>query len=157
MPAVHTSQDARLNGRIGGLTYAANTPPDELRRRGRLAHAAKMARYEQEADPDGALPPHIRRRRAELRLRVEMAKLSARAVRKRRARPVVDGPGPSHPGQFRTGANNPAVRHDDETVRRAIELRAQGLPLRSIGEELGADHGTIGRWLRGATRRGAVR
>ena len=24
-----TAQDARLNGRVGGLTYAAVTPPDE--------------------------------------------------------------------------------------------------------------------------------
>ena len=165
MSAPNRSRDARLNGRIGGLTYAANTPPDELSARGRRAFEARMERLEAEADPDGKLAPHLRRRRAEARLRLEMTKLSAH--RWRRHHGVVDlavGGPPNQAfsrsisdglGQFLAGEANPQARHNDETVLRARELRAAGWDLRRIAAEVGADHGTVGRWCRGETRRTA--
>ena len=154
-PPEHPRHDARLNGRIGGLTYAAQTPPDELAARARRAFEARMGRLEAEADPDGKLAPHIRRRRAETRLRLEMTTLSARRWRKHRGLSLVERPAPVALGNFLSGEANPQVRHSDETVLRARELRAAGWELRRIAAEVGADHGTVGRWCRGETRRTA--
>ena len=149
------SQDARRNGRIGGLTYAAHTPPDELSARARRAFEARMERLEAEADPGGKLPPHLRRRRAEARLRLQMTKLSARRWRRHRWLATVDRPAPDELAHFLSGEANPQVRHSDETVLWARELRAAGWDLRRIAAEVGADHGTVGRWCRGETRRTA--
>lgn len=149
------SQDARRNGRIGGLTYAANTSPDELRARGRHAFAARMARLEALADPTGALPPSIRWKRAERLLRLEMTRLAARRWRRHRARPIPERPAPEQLGQFGTGERNPASRHPDATVLQARELYDRGWNLRRIADEVGADYGTVGRWCRGETRSSA--
>ena len=149
------SQDARRNGRIGGLTYAANTPLDELSARARHAFEGRLRRLEAEADPDGKLPPHLRRRRAEARLRLQMTKLSARRWRRHRGLAPVERPAPDELAHFLSGEANPQVRHSDETVLWARELRAAGWDLRRIAAEVGADHGTVGRWCRGETRRTA--
>jgi hypothetical protein len=154
-PAAYPRQDARLNGRIGGLTYAAQTPPDELSARARRAFEARMERLEAEADPGGKLPPHLRRRRAEARLRLQMTKLSDRRWRRHRGLTPVERPAPDELAHFLSGEANPQVRHSDETVLRARELRAAGWDLRRIAAEVGADHGTVGRWCRGETRRTA--
>jgi len=151
----HRSQDARLNGRIGGLTYGADTPPEELSARGRRAFEARMMRLEAEADPDGKLAPHLRRRRAEARLRLQMMKLAARRWRRHRRLTPIERPAPVTLAHFLWGEANPQVRHGDETVLRARELRAAGWDLRRIAAEVGADHGTVGRWCRGETRRTA--
>jgi hypothetical protein len=155
MSTPHRSHDARLNGRIGGLTYAAQTPPDELSARSRRAFEARMRRLEAEADPEGRLAPHLRRRRAEVRLRLEMTRLSARRWRNHRGLAPSRRPAPDELAHFLVGEANPQVRHSDETVRLARELRAAGWDLRRIAIEVGADHGTVGRWCRGETRRTA--
>ena len=85
-----------------------------------------MARLEALADPDGTLPPPVRRRRAERLLRLEMTKLSHRAVRRRRSRPVAELAEPI-PGDFRSGERNPNARHPDSTVQHAREPLRPGL------------------------------
>jgi hypothetical protein len=152
-----SEQDARLNGRLGGQT-AALAPPHVLSARARHAFEARMLAFEQEADPEGKLPPHVRRQRAEARLRLQMTRLSHRALRKRRPAAGSSPATEPLPHHFREGERNPASRHPDATVRAAIELYAErGMTVRRVGELVGADSSTVARWLRGATRRGAVR
>lgn len=63
----------RLRGKIGGLALAAQRDPKEYTRAGR---AAFLSRFEEEADPDGVLPPAERARRAEAARRLHFTKLA---------------------------------------------------------------------------------
>ncbi len=151
-----THADARVFGRQGGIQAAANASPQELQARARRAFEGRMARFEAEADPEGRLPTHVRRRAAERRLRAEMAKRSLQARRKaisRRAELPELGRPLRH--QWPVGEANPACKHPDETVRRALELLAAGWTTRRVGEALGADFSTVARWRRGESRASA--
>jgi hypothetical protein len=71
---------ARAIGKVGGLTTVARHGPDAIAAR---ARDGLWARFEREADPDGALAPEERRRRALLRQRRYYAALAIRSARAR--------------------------------------------------------------------------
>lgn len=60
----------------------ANTP-DRTARTAKM-RAAAQARFEQQVDPDGTLPPQERAKRADMARRAHMAAMSREAVKKRR-------------------------------------------------------------------------
>lgn len=72
-----------LRGRIGGLMRAARHDGREMTA---SARAAFLAKLEREADPEGALPPDERRRRAEALRRAHLARASLAAAQAKRAK-----------------------------------------------------------------------
>lgn len=77
------NQTKVLAGRIGGLTKAARSAPEDLTR---AATAGMLARFEREADPDNTLPADERRRRAEALRKAHMTRLALRSAQARKAR-----------------------------------------------------------------------
>jgi hypothetical protein len=73
----------RSAARIGGLTRAARYSPEELTGPARRGFLAK---FEREADPDGNLDPVERARRADVLLRLHMARLNHASVKARSRR-----------------------------------------------------------------------
>jgi hypothetical protein len=73
-----TPEQRSLRGRIAAYSVHArgrtNTAP---------ARVAFLVRFEREVDPEGALPPHERARRAEHARRAYMASLALRSSRAR--------------------------------------------------------------------------
>jgi hypothetical protein len=72
-----------LRGRIGGLVRSARHDGRESTEAARTAFLNKL---EREADPEGALAPEERRRRAEALRRAHLARASLAAVLARRAK-----------------------------------------------------------------------
>lgn len=71
----------RQVARIGGLTRAARYDGREVTR---AARRGFIARFEDEVDPDGQLPPGERQRRARAAMRAHMARLALRSAKSRR-------------------------------------------------------------------------
>lgn len=69
-----------LGRRVGGLTVQARYGGEVAAR----ARRGLAARFEREADPDGALPAEERQRRAALLMRAHMLRLSERSAAARR-------------------------------------------------------------------------
>lgn len=79
--------DAKLYGRIGGLTASARgTNTTEAARR------AFLARFERQVDPDGTLPPAERSKRAEAAKRLHFTRMSMQARRTRKTAPAIVSP-----------------------------------------------------------------
>jgi hypothetical protein len=78
-----SSSEARMLGRIGGLTTAATS---DMRARGARGQAAFNARFEDEVDPDRKLSPAERARRADLARRRYFARIALKSARTRSAR-----------------------------------------------------------------------
>lgn len=72
-----------LRGRIGGLTRSATSDMSELARSGQ---AGLRRRFENEVDPDRALSPAERARRADAARRLHFSRLALASARARRAR-----------------------------------------------------------------------
>jgi len=72
-----------LRGRLGAHTLRAIHDSRELTAN---ARAAFLARFEREVDPEGALSPDERRRRAGHALRAHMVRLALRSAEVRRNR-----------------------------------------------------------------------
>jgi hypothetical protein len=70
-----SSDQARRYGRLGGLTTAARHGGEKMTR---AARAALDRKFEYDVDPDGALDPAERARRADAARRLHMAKLAER-------------------------------------------------------------------------------
>jgi hypothetical protein len=70
-------------GRIGGFAKAARHPADELTR---AARDGFLARFEREVDPQNALAPEERARRAIAARRAHMARLAHKSAQARRRR-----------------------------------------------------------------------
>lgn len=70
-----------IGRRVGGLTTSARYSSAM----GRKSVASRLARFEEEADPDGTLPEAERRRRGELLMRAHMLRLAAKSAASRRA------------------------------------------------------------------------
>ena len=97
-----------------GLIYRTLTyDPKEMARRGRIcayrlhathdpkettkaARTAFMARFEREVDPEGALPPEERARRAEAARKAYFAQLAHKSAKARRRRPQKAKNGAAH-------------------------------------------------------------
>jgi hypothetical protein len=80
----------RQRARLGGLTTAARGHVNV-----RPSHDAFLRRFEDQVDPDRALPPDERSRRALAARRLHMSRLALRSSLKRskkRAAPAVDEP-----------------------------------------------------------------
>ena len=80
-----SSQEASLRGKIGAYALHAGVDSREITA---PARAAFLARFEVEVDPEGALAPAERARRAEMAKKAYFARLayaSAKARRKRGA------------------------------------------------------------------------
>ena len=106
---------AALLGRIGAYRLHATHDPRETTAR---ARATFLERFEREVDPDGTLPEHERRRRAEYARKAHFARLalaSARARSKGRGRKNGDA------AVDETAAADGEV-HDDAAVAQSPSL-----------------------------------
>ena len=74
-------QEASLRGRIGAYALHASHDPRETTS---AARAAFLARFEREVDPEGALAPEERSRRAGMARKAHMAKLALKSAQARR-------------------------------------------------------------------------
>lgn len=84
MPSQMTPAERTLRAQLAAhASWAHTTNPTARTAPGRQAF---LARFEQEVDPDGALDPADRRRRAEHARRAYMAKLAMRSSQARRRR-----------------------------------------------------------------------
>jgi hypothetical protein len=84
LPADDVSPAERsLRGRLAAHTLHARRDAHQTTA---AARAGFLARFEREVDPDGALDPSERRRRAEQARRAYFARLSLAALQARRAR-----------------------------------------------------------------------
>ncbi len=103
---------AALLGRIGAYRLHATHDPRETTAR---ARAAFLSRFEREVDPNGTLPEHERRRRAEYARKAHFARL---ALASARARSKGRGPknGTTLVDQTRAAAGEEG--HDDAGVAR---------------------------------------
>ena len=79
----HPNRNKSLAGRIGG--FATHSLHDS-RAITAPARAAFLARFEQQVDPEGKLPPAERARRAEYARKAHFAKLAMKSATARRAR-----------------------------------------------------------------------
>lgn len=80
------AQEREAIARLGGyVSWAHEVDPSA---RTAPARAAFMRRFERQVDPDGVLPEHERRRRAESARRAYYTQLSIKAQQARRARRV---------------------------------------------------------------------
>jgi hypothetical protein len=79
-----------LRGRLAAHTLHARRDPQQTTANGR---AAFLARFEREVDPEEALHPAERRRRAEQARRAYFIRLSLAAVQARRAKRAEQGRG----------------------------------------------------------------
>lgn len=75
-----TASQRSLRAKIGAHTVHSIHDGVEITQR---ARAAFLASFEKAVDPDGVLPPEIRRQRADHALRAHMSKLSLAASRAR--------------------------------------------------------------------------
>lgn len=82
MSASQSHAERVLQGRAGALKSWAFTADRSARTA--AARAAKYAKYERMADPDGVLPPEERARRADQLHRAAMAEMSRLAIAARR-------------------------------------------------------------------------
>jgi hypothetical protein len=83
---LHTNRGltpAQHRGRIGGLTLSASRDPREYTGRAREAF---LARFEREVDPEGALRPEERVRRATARRKAYFSVLAQRSAATRARR-----------------------------------------------------------------------
>lgn len=78
-----TPTDARLMGRVGGLTTISRYGGEKIASR---ARAGLWRKFEREADPEGVLSEQARYRRAKLVERRYYASLALLSVKARRAR-----------------------------------------------------------------------
>lgn len=76
-----TPQERSLRARIGAYALHAKHDPKETTSN---ARAAFLARFEQEVDPEGKLPPEERQRRAHYARKAHFAKLALQSARARR-------------------------------------------------------------------------
>ena len=104
--------EAALRGRIGAYVLHARHDPRETTAK---ARAAFLANFEREVDPEGALPEHERRRRAEYARKAHFARL---ALASARARSKGRGPknGTTLVDETRVAAGGEV--HDDDGVAR---------------------------------------
>ena len=75
-----TPAERTLRSRLGAHTLHARRDPRETTA---PARAAWLARFEQQVDPEGVLPPAERQRRAAHARRAHMARLALKAARSR--------------------------------------------------------------------------
>lgn len=73
-----------LRGRIGGLALAAQRDPREYTAAARAASPGGLIYWEQRVDPDGALTPSERARRAEAAKKLHFVQLGYASVKARR-------------------------------------------------------------------------
>ncbi len=78
-----TPAERSLRSRIAAYTLHATHDPHETTK---AARHAFLAKFEREVDPDGQLPPEVRRRRAEAARKAYFGRLALRSARARRAR-----------------------------------------------------------------------
>jgi hypothetical protein len=76
-----TPSERALRARLAAFALHAQRDPRETTRAGRTAF---LGRFEDEVDPDRALPEAERRRRAEAAKRAHFTKLALRSARARR-------------------------------------------------------------------------
>ncbi len=75
-----TAEQRALRARLGGLAKSAMYDSKESTQ---AARDKFMARFEQEVDPDGVLPPGERARRAEAAKKLYFTKLAFKSAKKR--------------------------------------------------------------------------
>jgi len=78
-----TPAERSLRSRLAAYTLHATHDPHETTK---AARHAFLARFEREVDPEGQLPPEVRRRRAEAARKAYFSRLALRSARARRAR-----------------------------------------------------------------------
>ena len=86
-------REMALRGRIGAYRLHATHDPKETTK---AARTAFMARFEREVDPEGALPPEERARRAEAARKAYFAQLAHKSAKARRRRPPKAKDGAAH-------------------------------------------------------------
>lgn len=77
------SKEMALRGRIGAYRLHSTHDPKETTE---AARHAFMSRFEQEVDPDNALPPHERERRSLAARKAYFASLALKSSKSRKAR-----------------------------------------------------------------------
>jgi hypothetical protein len=82
--AASTASERSVRGRIGAYTRWANTEDRNLATR--PAREGFYAKFEREVDPDGALTPHERAKRAEFARKAHMQRMALKSVQARRRR-----------------------------------------------------------------------
>lgn len=74
MPRLTPTQ-RMLRAQVAAYARWARTPQAERTANGKRGHAALLARFEQELDPDGVLPPDERARQVDRLYRAHMARV----------------------------------------------------------------------------------
>ena len=86
-----TPAQRSLRGRLAAATLWANTADPSARTA--PARAAFLDRFERQVDPDGALTPEARARRAEHARKAHFARMALRSAKARRAKAGKAGSG----------------------------------------------------------------
>jgi len=117
-----TGEERQRWGRIGGLTAHSRHSPVEMTAGARRGFRERFRRL---VDPEGALPPEERERRAERAMRAHMLTLSEKSARARRLAPTDEEAPPRRPDIRRPpGSHAPSGRiergttHDTDTLAR---------------------------------------
>lgn len=86
MPEELTPAERSLRAQIAGLTFAATHDVREHMKAAQAASPGQLPYWERQVDPDGALNPAERHRRAEAARRAHMKKLALASSKARRTK-----------------------------------------------------------------------
>jgi hypothetical protein len=86
MSSALTPAERSLRARVAGLTFAATHDVREHMKRAQAASPGQLSYWQQQVDPDGALPDLERHRRAESARKAHMTRLALASSKARRAR-----------------------------------------------------------------------
>ncbi len=90
MSSALTPAERRLRAQLAAHTRWAKADPDAGRRQGETAQRGLIERFAREIDPDGALDPEERYRRAKHARDAHMAKMALASAKARRSRGGAD-------------------------------------------------------------------